>query len=189
MVEAGQQLYALERSARHADACENRGGPDNLAEPLEFGEQFAAGELEVAPSVRAAWNALAPGVRHRVAALFARPLALAARAFEVEGCIPEDFARDLACGGCGFRVAFPMLARRVVAIVDTPSGTLVRVACRGEHVAPFFDLLSPTERRVQFDVTHRLVVRGESLVEDSLNLDLRALVLQLAGRPLRGSQQ
>jgi hypothetical protein len=183
MVAAAPQLDVFESSAGDADAGEDRGGPEKLAGPLGFEAQFPVGELEIAPGVSTAWNALAPGLRHRVAALFDRSCAPAARSFEVEGRMPEDFARDLACGGCGFRAAFPTLTRRIVAIVGTPSHPLVRVVCQGKHLAPFFDLLAPTGRRVQFDVMHRLVVGGDHLIEDRVALDLRAIVLQLAGSP------
>jgi hypothetical protein len=182
MVVANPQLDTLESSARVARVYEAKGGPLGLV-PV----RPAVDDLEIALGVNAAWNTLALSLRRRVATLFDRPCAVAVCSYEIEGPMPEDFARDLAWGGFRFRAAFPTLRRRVVAIVATPSHTFVRIACQGEHVAPFFDLLAPTKRSVQFDVTHRLVIAGDDRIEDRIALDLRAIVLQLAGSSARPS--
>jgi hypothetical protein len=140
----------------------------------------SAADLEVAPRVSAQWRALDSGVREQVAALFDRSCAVVGRAFAVRGRVPELFARDLACGGGGFRAAFPFLVRRVVRIAASPDSVSVRVVCRGQHVGTFFELLTPTRRWVRFHVDHRLAVIGDHVVEHCVALDLRALVVQLA---------
>ena len=137
-------------------------------------------ELEVAPTVSAKWGALDSRVRQRVAALFDRSCVVAGQGFAVRGKVPEMFARDLACGGGGFRAAFPLLVRRVVKIAAWPDRISVRVVCGGEHVGPFFELMTPTRRWVRFHVDHRLAVIGDHVVEDCIAVDLRALVVQLA---------
>jgi predicted ester cyclase len=67
-----------------------------------------------------------------------------------------------------------------VKIAASPDRISVRVVCWGEHVGPFFDLLTPTRRRVRFHVDHRLAVIGDHVVDDCIALDLRALLVQLA---------
>jgi predicted ester cyclase len=94
--------------------------------------------------------------------------------------VPETFARDLARGGGGFRAAFPQLVRRVVKIAASPGRICVRVVCLGEHVGPFFELLTPTGRWVGFHVDHHFAVVAEHVVDDCIAMNLRALVVQLA---------
>ena len=154
-----------------------------LGEPVI---RASVADLEVAPRIRAEWGALDSRARLRVAALFDPSCAAAGRAFVVGGDLPELFARDLARGGGGFRVAFPRLVRRVVNIAAAPDRISVRVVCRGEHAGPFFELLTPTRRWVRFDVDHRLVVVGHQVVEDCIALNVRALVVQLANSGLPG---
>ena len=167
--------------ARSATVTRLASARDEVPGPVECAARRASvTDLEIAPEVGASWRGLASGVRQRVAALFDLPCAIAARSFDIEGRLPESFACDLACGGCGFRAAFPTLARRVVEIAVSRTRISVRVACRGEHVGPFFHLLIPTRRPVQFDVHHRLVVGSDNVVKDCVTLDLRSLILQLA---------
>lgn len=179
MVVAVPQLDVLKNSARDVDAREARVGP----EPARLGlvpARPVLDDLEVAPGVDTAWRKLPLDLRYRVASLFDRSRAPAACTFEVVGPMPEDFAHDIAGGGCGFRTAFPALRRRIAAIVLKPSHTFVRVACQGQHDAPFFDLLAPTKRVVEFDVVHRLVIGPDDVIVDHIVLDLRAIVVQLA---------
>jgi hypothetical protein len=165
----------LENAARDLGRCEAQDGSPGLV-PAQPG----VGELEVATGLDAAWTALALGVRHSVGALFARAEPLPVQTFEIEGCLPDCFARDLARGGAGLRAAFPALRRRVIAIDTTPSQVLARVACRGRHLAPFFDLLAPTQRYVRFDVMHHVVLADNHHARDRVTLDLRAILVQLA---------
>jgi SnoaL-like polyketide cyclase len=186
MLVAIPQFGTVENSSGRADAWEVSGGSNGVtARDGRAPARHTASDLKVAPGVNLAWDALALGLRHRVAALFDRPCALATRSFEVEGAMPEAFARDLAHGGCGFRAAFSAFTRRIEGIVDTTSHTSVRVVCQGKHVGAFFGLLSATGRQVEFEVVHRLVVAGNEVLEDRIALNLRTILLQLAGSPTR----
>jgi len=82
-------------------------------------------------------------------------------------------------GGDAFRDAFPTLVRRVVEIGSCDDLVTVRVACEGDHTGTFFELLSPTHRRVCFDVVHRLALEGALLREDRIVLDVRRIISQL----------
>jgi predicted ester cyclase len=98
---------------------------------------------------------------------------------------PATFAEDLARGAPGLHAAFPDLVRRVTAIDDDGGRRVtIRVACEGTHDGAFFGFMMPTGRAVQFEEIHHLRVEREQLVEDRLELDLRAIIRQLgaAGR-------
>ncbi len=75
----------------------------------------------------------------------------------------------------------PHTARRchVVEIGSCDDLVTVRVACEGDHTGTFFELLSPTHRRVCFDVAHRLALEGALLREDRIVLDVRRIISQL----------
>jgi hypothetical protein len=83
-------------------------------------------------------------------------------------------------GGVG-RIA----TRRGRERTDVPVGiprrqvVTVRVACEGDHTGTFFELLSPTHRRVWFDVVHRLALESALLREDRIVLDVRRIISQL----------
>jgi hypothetical protein len=170
-----KMVVAMPLDVPEGDACEAQG--DLIA---FVPARSCAVDLEVAMDLDGAWSELPVSARQRVAALFDPSRTSAAASFKVVGCMPESFARDVARGGAGFRAAFPTLTRRIVGVIGGSPETSVRVECRGEHLGHFFDVLAPTKRAVQFDVTHRLVVGPNDRIEDHITLDLRTIVLQLA---------
>jgi hypothetical protein len=94
---------------------------------------------------------------------------------------PAPFAADLACGGGARRAAFPDLVRRVVSIERTGDRRVaIRVACTGTHAGAFFGFVKPTHRAVRFDEVHDVRVDGGRIIEDRLELDLRAIVRQIS---------
>ena len=94
---------------------------------------------------------------------------------------PAPFAADLAGGGLALRVAFPDLVRTVIAIERAGERAFtIRIACAGTHDGAFFDVVKPTHRRVRFEELHHVRVEGDRIVEDRLELDLRAIVRQLS---------
>jgi hypothetical protein len=110
---------------------------------------------------------------------------------------PAPFAADLAAGGLALRAAFPDLVRQVVSIERTSErGFAIRIACAGTHDGPFFGFVRPTHRRVRFEELHHVRIDGGRIVEDRLELDLRAIVRQISrdgsarggAAPRRGSR-
>jgi hypothetical protein len=142
----------------------------------------ADGELMIDDeAVAARWRPLGEALRARVSA-FLDVARWPGAPYDVRAAapIPEDFARDLATGGATLRSAFPGLVRRVHAVHHAGDAITVHVRCVGEQRGAFFRILSPTARRVTFDVVHVVDVRGERVAEHRVALDLRAIVLQLA---------
>ena len=143
-------------------------------------------DLAIDAQIAARWCALDDAMRARVAAFLAYADCDMSSVL-VDGTLPQDFARDLRVGGRTLREAFPGLVRRVTYVGRQGHQIRVRVACAGEHRAPFFRLFSATGRRVAFDVVHRLVVRDGNVVEHHVTLDVRALIVQLATAPKRAA--
>jgi hypothetical protein len=145
-------------------------------------------DIEVPRELRAQWRSLEATVRECVAALLNGSTSSGASAFIVAVPLPEGFARALACGGRGFRAAFSALTRHVVEIGGPDELISIRVACEGDQDRPFFHLVSPTRRHVQFEVVHRLTIERGRVLEDRIALDVRTIVLQLAAprRPVPG---
>jgi ketosteroid isomerase-like protein len=143
-------------------------------------ESIMNARTSIEPGV-SAWRALDDAMRARIES-FLTPAAevLGNAPFSPEGPLPPDFARDLATGGHALRAAFPALARRVVGVTREGETIAVRVRCEGDHDGPFFRILSPTGRRVSFDVTHHLVVRDGVVVVHRVAIDVRAIVVRIA---------
>jgi predicted ester cyclase len=98
--------------------------------------------------------------------------------------IPPEFINDVRRGGPRLRAAFPTLRRQVTAMSFLYSRRVlsVRLACEGEQVAAFFDLLSATSRCVQFGIVHWLVLDKERVVAHTVDLDIRDVLRQLSQR-------
>jgi hypothetical protein len=145
-------------------------------------------DLVIEGAAAAPWRALGEAQRSGIAAFLGgaqRPGAV----YDVrsDGPLPEDFARDLARGGPILRDAFPDLARRVVGVDRTEDPTVVRVACEGQQRGAFFRILSPSGRRVTFEVVHTVLVGAGRIVEHRVAIDVRAIVRQLSSQLERRS--
>jgi hypothetical protein len=142
-------------------------------------------DLRLDAGVGPHWRALSAGGRAGVAAFLGGARGLELLGFEcTDPTLPEDFARDVAAGGKLLRAAFPDLVRSVKSVDRTgPDEILVRVGCEGHHGAAFFGILSPTGRRVAFDVVHSLVVSEGNVVQHRVTLDVPAIISQLVAGP------
>lgn len=132
----------------------------------------------VPPALAGPWRQLAGAVRCHVGAFLGdRPVAAGVVVAPTDA--PASFAEDLVRGAPTLHAAFPDLVRRVVAIDIDGRRVTVRVACEGTHDGAFFGFMMPTGRAVQFEEIHHLRVEHDELVEDRLELDLRAIIRQL----------
>lgn len=139
--------------------------------------------LVVAGAVRRAWQALPEAARRHVEAFLGpRRRRASGSAVAVAGAeadpLPAVFGDDLARGGARLRAAFPDLQRRLVVLAADP--LVLEIECAGTHRGAFYDILAATHRRVRFVERHTLRVDHQRLVEDVLELDLRAIVRQLS---------
>jgi hypothetical protein len=60
------------------------------------------------------------------------------------------------------------------------------VRCEGGQTGAFFGLLSPTGRSVAFEVVHRIASGPGHLTKHQVAIDIRRIVVQLVGVPIRG---
>jgi hypothetical protein len=143
----------------------------------------AEGDLAIDGAVATTWRALGGVERARTSAFLSGAQGPDG-AYDVypDAALPEEFACDFACGGPTLRAAFPHLVRRVIGIDRRGERITVRVACVGDQRGAFFCILSPTGRRVAFDVVHRIVIREGRVAEHRVAIDIRAIVLQLVAR-------
>ncbi|AKU97881.1 hypothetical protein AKJ09_04545 [Labilithrix luteola] len=126
------------------------------------------------------WQGLDHRLRARVSAVLSASL-LPGLASIVEGKLPDAFARDLATGGCLFRSAFPELTRVVASITSHHDSIDVVVACAGRQTGPFYGLIAPTLRHVEFELSHRFTVEVDrGWREHRIHIDVRRIVTQLA---------
>jgi predicted ester cyclase len=142
---------------------------------------FAVGPIpsfQVPPALAGPWRQLAASVRCHVGAFLGdRPVAEGVVVAPREA--PASFADDLVRGAPTLHAAFPDLTRRVVAIDVDGRRVTIRVACEGTHDGAFFGFMMPTGRAVRFEAVHHLRVERDELIEDQLEIDLRAIIRQL----------
>jgi hypothetical protein len=125
------------------------------------------------------WQGLDHRLRARVAAVLSTSREPGLVSI-VDGKLPDAFAHDLATGGHLFRAAFPELTRVVASIASCPDSIDVVVACEGRQTGPFYGLIAPTLRQVQFEVAHRFALEGhETWLEHRIQIDIRRIVAQL----------
>jgi hypothetical protein len=137
----------------------------------------------VAPAFVDTWRRLDDSVRDHVHAFLGTTSIASNVIVPAATDLPPEIAVDLAQGGVALRAAFPELVRRVVAIAaSNPRRVTIRVTCEGRHCGILFGLVKPTRRIVRFDAVHCLTCDGDRIVEDHLEIDLRAIVRQLAAR-------
>jgi predicted ester cyclase len=136
------------------------------------------------------WRGLDHRLRARVTAVLSASLEPRLVSI-VDGKLPDAFAQDLATGGHLFRSAFPELTRVVAAITSCPDSIDVVVACAGVQSGPFYGLIAPTLRHVQFELGHRFALDVDQgwLLEHRIHIDIRRIVAQLGadGRCRHGS--
>jgi predicted ester cyclase len=132
----------------------------------------------VPPALAGSWRRLAEPVRAHVGSYLGdRPVADGVVVAPREA--PATFAEDLARGAPTLHAAFPDLVRRVTSIDDEGRHVTIRVACEGTHDGAFFGFMMPTGRAVRFEEIHHLRVERDALIEDRLEIDLRAIIRQL----------
>lgn len=125
------------------------------------------------------WRGLDDRLRARVAAI------LSARVHPglvsiVDDKLPDAFAHDLATGGHLFRSAFPELTREVASVTSCPDSVDVVVACEGRQTGPFYGLIAPTLRHVQFELAHRFALDvDQGWLAHRIRIDIRRIVAQL----------
>ena len=78
---------------------------------------------------------------------------------------------DVAETATRLSIAFPRLARRVIAVAMDGLFT-VRLECEGLHEGMWGDFIGPTMRRISFEEQHEMVALDRRIVSDRVTVDI-----------------